>query len=62
VSGRHEVRAQSRDVEALGGGRELPEPARSAMRASDGTRFVGFWEAMARQELLADPTLLDENG
>ena len=46
-------------VEALGGGRELPEPARSAMRASDGTRFIGFWEAMARRELVADPTLLD---
>jgi L-ribulose-5-phosphate 4-epimerase len=46
-------------VEALGGGRELPEPARSTMRASDGTRFIGFWEAMARQELLADPTLLE---
>lgn len=26
---------------------------------SDGNGFVGFWEAMARQELLADPTLLD---
>jgi L-ribulose-5-phosphate 4-epimerase len=46
-------------VEALGGGRELPEPIRSSMRASDGTRFIGFWEAMARQELLADPTLLE---
>jgi ribulose-5-phosphate 4-epimerase/fuculose-1-phosphate aldolase len=45
-------------VEAAGGGRELPEPARSAMQASDGTRFIGFWEAMARQELVADPTLL----
>ena len=26
---------------------------------SDGNGFVGFWEAMARQELAADPTLLD---
>jgi L-ribulose-5-phosphate 4-epimerase len=49
-------------VVALGGGRELPEPAGSAMRASDGARFIGFWEAMARQELLADPTLLEWNG
>jgi ribulose-5-phosphate 4-epimerase/fuculose-1-phosphate aldolase len=45
-------------VEALGGGRELPEPARSMFRRSDGTGFHGFWEAMARQELAADPTLL----
>ncbi|MDQ3146184.1 MAG: class II aldolase/adducin family protein [Actinomycetota bacterium] len=45
-------------TEVLGGGTELPEPIRVAMAASDGTRFVGFWEAMARQELLADPTLL----
>lgn len=27
--------------------------------ASDGDRFIGFWEAMARQELRADPTFLD---
>ena len=46
-------------VEALGGGRELPEPARSLFRKSDGEGFLGFWEAMARQELAADPTLLD---
>ena len=46
-------------VEALGGGRELPEPARSLLRKSDGTRFIGFWEAMARLELAADPSLLD---
>ncbi|HSS09989.1 MAG TPA: class II aldolase/adducin family protein [Acidimicrobiales bacterium] len=45
-------------VEALGGGRKLPEPALSTMRASDGTRFIGFWEAMVRLELAADPTLL----
>jgi L-ribulose-5-phosphate 4-epimerase len=46
-------------VEALGGGRELPEPARSMFASSDGTGFIGFWEAMARRELAADPTLLD---
>lgn len=29
------------------------------IRRSDGNGFHGFWEAMARQELNADPTLLD---
>jgi ribulose-5-phosphate 4-epimerase/fuculose-1-phosphate aldolase len=29
------------------------------LRDSDGTCFQGFWEAMVRQELRADPTLLD---
>lgn len=47
-------------VEALGGGRELPEPARGFFRRSDGEGFIGFWEAMARRELLADPSLLAE--
>jgi L-ribulose-5-phosphate 4-epimerase len=46
-------------VEALGAGRELPEPARSFFAASDGEGFLGFFEAMARQELRLDPTLLD---
>jgi L-ribulose-5-phosphate 4-epimerase len=45
-------------VEALGGGRELPEPARSMFTRSDGEGFIGFWEAMARRELDADPSLL----
>ena len=47
-------------LEALGGesGRELPEPARSFFRGSDGEGFIGFWEAMARQELRRDPSLL----
>ncbi len=45
-------------VEALGSGRELPEPARSFFRASDGEGFIGFFEAMARRELRLDPTLL----
>ncbi len=45
-------------VEALGEGRELPEPARSFFAASDGEGFVGFFEAMARKELRLDPTLL----
>jgi L-ribulose-5-phosphate 4-epimerase len=46
-------------VEALGGGRELPDPARSFFRGSDGEGFLGFFEAMARHEIRLDPTLLD---
>jgi ribulose-5-phosphate 4-epimerase/fuculose-1-phosphate aldolase len=46
-------------VEALGSGRPLPDPARSFFAASDGEGFIGFFEAMARRELRADPTLLD---
>ena len=46
-------------VETVGGGRELPGPARDFFRASDGEGFVGFFEAMARRELRRDPTLLD---
>lgn len=45
-------------VEALGGGRELPQPARSFFERSDGEGFIGFFEAMARQELRRDPALL----
>ncbi len=45
-------------VEAIGTGRELPEPARSFFRASDGEGFLGFFEAMARRELRSDPDLL----
>lgn len=46
-------------VEALGGGRPLPEPARSFFERSDGEGFLGFWEAMARRELRLDPSLLE---
>ncbi len=46
-------------VEALGGGRELPDPARSFFRTSDGEGFIGFFEAMARHEIRLDPSLLD---
>jgi L-ribulose-5-phosphate 4-epimerase len=49
-------------VEVLGGGREMPDPARSFFRQSSGEGFIGFWEAMARRELEADPTLLDPRG
>ena len=47
-------------VEAVGGGRELPEPARSFFAGHDGEGFLGFWEAMARRELRLDPGLLDD--
>jgi hypothetical protein len=30
------------------------------MLQSSGDNFVGFWEAMVRQELRADPSLLSE--
>jgi hypothetical protein len=30
------------------------------MRQSTGDNFAGFWEAMVRQELRDDPTLLEE--
>jgi L-ribulose-5-phosphate 4-epimerase len=49
-------------VEAVGAGRELPEPARSFFLRSDGEGFLGFFEAMARRELRRDPTLLDPAG
>jgi ribulose-5-phosphate 4-epimerase/fuculose-1-phosphate aldolase len=46
-------------VESVGGGRELPDPARSFFRASDGEGFAGFFEAMARHELRLDPDCLE---
>ncbi len=47
-------------VQALGpGGRPLPEPAASFFARSDGNGFVGFFEAMARRVLRADPGFLD---
>lgn len=45
-------------VEAIGPGREMPEPAKSRRLARDGNGFEGLWEAMARQEIAADPSLL----
>jgi ribulose-5-phosphate 4-epimerase/fuculose-1-phosphate aldolase len=35
----------------------LPEAFRADLARSDGTRFVGFWEAAVRAELRADPGL-----
>ncbi len=49
-------------VEALGGGRPLPDPARSFFRSSDGEGFIGFFEAMARLELRRDPYCLEPRG
>jgi len=38
----------------------LPKQFLDAMAASDGDRFIGFWEAAVRAELRADPQLLDD--
>jgi L-fuculose-phosphate aldolase len=46
-------------VAAAGGGVALPDEVQARFRESDGNRFIGFWEVMVRQELAADPTLLD---
>ncbi len=48
-------------VEAAGGGVELPDAIRAQFGRSDGNGFIGFWEAMARRELRADPTLLSSH-
>lgn len=45
-------------VENAGGGRPLPEDARTLLGGSNGEGFYGFWEAMARAELRHDPGLL----
>jgi L-ribulose-5-phosphate 4-epimerase len=37
----------------------LPQSYTDRMRAGDGEGFLGFWEAMVRQELRAEPSLLD---
>ena len=46
-------------VAAAGGGVPLPADVQARFATSDGNRFIGFWEVMARQELAADPTLLE---
>ncbi|MFM8649558.1 MAG: class II aldolase/adducin family protein, partial [Actinomycetota bacterium] len=48
-------------VRAAGGSMKSALPAwyLERMEASTGDRFIGFWEAMVRQELRADPSLLD---
>jgi L-ribulose-5-phosphate 4-epimerase len=45
-------------VETAGGGRPVVPEVEERMLQQDGNRFIGFWEAMVRQELHADPTLL----
>jgi ribulose-5-phosphate 4-epimerase/fuculose-1-phosphate aldolase len=45
-------------VEALGGGTPLSGPPAEMFLKSDGEGFIGFWEAMVRRELAADPTLV----
>jgi L-ribulose-5-phosphate 4-epimerase len=37
----------------------LPEAYLTAMARSNGEGFIGFWEAMVREELRKDPSLLD---
>lgn len=53
-------------VRAMGGGNgsgvlqsALPDWYVDRMKMSTGDKFLGFWEAMARQELRRDPTLLE---
>ena len=47
----------------LAAGRQLDTPVArwwiDRIRHSDGNGFIGFWEAMVRQELRADPELLE---
>jgi len=38
----------------------LPPQFTAALEQSDGEAFIGFWEAMVRQELRAEPDLLDD--
>lgn len=46
-------------VQAAGvAGSEVPPELRERFGRNDGAGFVGFWEAMVRQELRADPDLL----
>jgi ribulose-5-phosphate 4-epimerase/fuculose-1-phosphate aldolase len=46
-------------AEALGGAKALPDDFVARAEQSDGNKFIGFWEAMARLELARDPSLLD---
>lgn len=45
-------------VHVAGGGQQLQPAILDRFEASDGEGFIGFWEAMARRELRADPSLL----
>jgi ribulose-5-phosphate 4-epimerase/fuculose-1-phosphate aldolase len=46
-------------AEQIGGVKLLPEHILKQFEQSDGNRFVGFWEAMVRRALRAEPALLD---
>jgi hypothetical protein len=48
-------------IRAAGGRADSPVPEwwLERGRHNDGNGFIGFWEAMVRVELRADPTLLD---
>ena len=56
-----EQRCQRAWYARVAGGHTSSVPAwyLERMAASDGDKFHGFWEAMVRQELRDDPTLLD---
>lgn len=45
-------------TEVAGGGDELPPSVLGFFEGTDGEGFLGFWEAAARRELRADPSLL----
>lgn len=48
------VRAAGGELQSV-----LPDWFSERFRRSDGDNFIGFWEAMVRAELRADPTLLE---
>ena len=45
-------------TDVAGGGEELPPAVVDFFERGDGEGFLGFWEAAARRELRADPSLL----
>ena len=49
-------------IRAAGGRKEsaVPDWWLERGRTNDGNGFIGFWEAMARMELRADPSILEE--
>lgn len=47
------------EVESIGGGVPLPEEDVAKVSITDDNGFPFLWEAMARRELRADPTVLD---
>lgn len=51
-------------IRAAGGELQAPLPPWyvDMMKQSKGDTFKGFWEAMVRQELRADPSILDDRG